>query len=169
MKLGSTLQGFLKNGNRESRSRPEHSTKNTGKPALKVAGEDPIPVYPEMAIELGTNQASAHINGSLLTADEAHDTGDSAKRPKEVMVQVLEKPYTTSYFLPGKLEGRPVQFLVDTGCTTNLLSKQVFDRLPERVRSCLEESDSHGIMADGGTVAFLQDIDTATPSKGRKD
>ena len=69
-------------------------------------------------------------------------------------MRVLEKPYTTSYFLPGKLEGRPVQFLVDTGCTTNLLSKQVFDRLPERVKNCLEESDSHGIMADGTQLPF---------------
>ena len=53
-----------------------------------------------------------------------------------------------SYFLPGKVVGRPVQFLIDTGCTTNLLSKQVFDRLSEHVRSYLEKIDSHGVMAD---------------------
>ena len=72
----------------------------------------------------------------------------------DTVAQVLERPYTTSYFLPGKLEGRPVQFLIDTGCTTNLLSKHVFDRLPERVKSGLEESDSHGVMADGTQLPF---------------
>ena len=73
---------------------------------------------------------------------------------EEAAVQALERPYTTSYFLPGKLEGKPVQFLVDTGCTTNLLSKHVLNRLPERVRSELEESDSHGVMADGTQLPF---------------
>ena len=72
----------------------------------------------------------------------------------DTVAQVLERPYTTSYFLPGKLEGRPVQFLIDTGCTTNLLSKHVFDRLPERIKSGLEESDSHGVMADGTQLPF---------------
>ena len=34
--------------------------------------------------------------------------------------------YTASYFLPGKLEGRSVQFPINTGCTTNLLFKGVW-------------------------------------------
>ena len=119
---------------RESRSRPERRKRKTDKPALKVAGEDQTSGNPELTIELGNDQTGAQTNGTLLAADEAQDTG--------------------SYFFPGKLEGRPVQFLVDTGCTTNLLSKQVFDRLPERVKNCLEESDSHGIMADGTQLPF---------------
>ena len=55
---------------------------------------------------------------------------------KEVnMAQLADsgQPYSNSYFIPGTIEGRPVQFLVDTGCTTNLISKHVFDRLPTRV------------------------------------
>ena len=47
-----------------------------------------------------------------------------------------------------------MQFLVDAGCTTNLLFTHVFDRLPEQVKSGLEESDSHGIMADGTQLQF---------------
>ena len=73
---------------------------------------------------------------------------------RDAVVQVLEKPYTTSYFLLGKLEGKPVQFLVDTGCTTNLLFKHVFDRLPVRVKNGLEKSNSPGIMADGTQLPF---------------
>ena len=40
------------------------------------------------------------------------------------------------------------------GCTTNLLSKQVFGKLPEQVRNCPEEGDSHCIMADGTQLSF---------------
>ena len=58
------------------------------------------------------------------------------------------------HFLPGKVEGRPVQFLIDTGCTTDLLCKQVFDKLSSAARSLLEESDSHSLMADGTRLTF---------------
>ena len=50
----------------------------------------------------------------------------------------LERPHRSSYFLPGKLKRQPVHFLIDTGCNTKLLSKRVFDHLPERVRNSIE-------------------------------
>ncbi|XP_067931045.1 retroviral-like aspartic protease 1 [Watersipora subatra] len=65
------------------------------------------------------------------------------------MVQALSRPHSTSYFLPGRVERQPIQFLLDTGCTTNPLNKQVFDRLSGAVRDQLGESDSHGLLADG--------------------
>ena len=65
------------------------------------------------------------------------------------------KPYNTCYFLPGKVQGKPVRFLIDTGCTTNLLAKHVFDRLPPSSRQTLRPyTDSHGTMADGSTLPF---------------
>ena len=60
------------------------------------------------------------------------------------------RPYNTCYFLPGRVQGLPVQFLIDTGCTTNLLGKHVFDRLPRAVRATLQkDAGPHGTMADG--------------------
>lgn len=38
-----------------------------------------------------------------------------------------DSPYKVSYFLPGRLEEKPVQFLIDTGCTASLLSRRVFE------------------------------------------
>ena len=70
------------------------------------------------------------------------------------MAQDLSRPYSTSYFFPGKVEGRPIQFPLNTGCTTNLLNKHVFDRLPGAVRDQLEESDSHGLLADRTRLPF---------------
>ena len=65
------------------------------------------------------------------------ETGEQAQ-------QVFERPHQASYFIPGHVEGCPVQFLLDSSCTTNLLGKQVFDRLPERIRSQKEEYARHG-------------------------
>ena len=44
--------------------------------------------------------------------------------------------------------------MVDTVYTTNLLPKHVFDRLPEHLRSELEESNSYGVMADRMQLLF---------------
>lgn len=66
----------------------------------------------------------------------------------------LERPHRASYFLPGKLERRPLHYLIDTGCNTNLISKKTFDGLPERVRATLERHDKFGILADGSKLAF---------------
>ena len=68
--------------------------------------------------------------------------------------QPLDRPFGPSYFIPGKVEGKPVLCLLDTGCTTNLIGKHVFDRLPEGLRKQLVESDTTGMMADGTRLPF---------------
>ena len=45
-------------------------------------------------------------------------------------------------------------YLVDTGCNTNLISKRVFDRLPQHIRDQLMSCDTHGQMADGTKLPF---------------
>ena len=46
-----------------------------------------------------------------------------------------------------------MQVLVDTGCTTNLLAKRIFDQLPPRIQATREEYAAHGIMANGARLA----------------
>lgn len=81
--------------------------------------------------QLPSPQISQKSTGSSLL-EETKDT------------QVIGRPYRAIYLLPGRLKGKPVQFLIDTVCTTNLLSKTVFNKLPTRVKEPLEESNSHG-------------------------
>ena len=69
--------------------------------------------------------------------------------------QIYDRPYRASYFIPGKVEGRPAQFLLDTGCTTNLLAKHIFDRLPEQIKSRRQDYASHGLLADGTRLPFF--------------
>ena len=131
--------------------------------ALKAAGQTqghaapPVLETTELPSRMtgsGASKLDGLGDGRLLAASRTPSEKSLIDEPVETTVRTLERPYTTSYFLPGKLEGKPVQFLIDTGCTTNLLSKQVFNRLPERVKGYLEESDSHGIMADGTQLPF---------------
>ena len=52
-------------------------------------------------------------------------------------------------FIPGRVEGKQVKFLVDTGCSHSLLSKVVFDRLPSKLRANLQPRDTTAALADG--------------------
>ena len=57
-------------------------------------------------------------------------------------LEPLDRPFGPSYFIPGKVKGKPVLCLLDTGFTTNLIGKHVFDCLPD------------GMMADGTRLLF---------------
>lgn len=69
-------------------------------------------------------------------------------RERETIAQVVERPYQVSYFLPSRIEGKPVEFVVDAGCTTNMLSKT------DRIKGLLEESQPDGLMADDTPLPF---------------
>jgi len=65
------------------------------------------------------------------------------------------QPYGSSYFLPGKILGKAATFLLDTGCTTNLLSRHLFDTLGAQKRASLEPyEDAHGTLADRSCIPF---------------
>lgn len=61
------------------------------------------------------------------------------------------KPYLSSHFLPGKLEGKPVQLLIDTWCTTK---RHVFERLPQLEKNRLWQSDPYELMANDTRLQF---------------
>jgi len=54
-------------------------------------------------------------------------------QPRQVRIQ----PHGSSYFLPGKIAGKPANFLFDSGCTTNILSRQFFDTLGVTIKKGL--------------------------------
>ena len=76
------------------------------------------------------------------------------KYRKPAKARLLGRPHSASYFLLRKIESRAVQLLLDIGCTTNLLRKQVFDQLPRVVRDQLKESDTHGLFDDRTWLLF---------------
>lgn len=72
--------------------------------------------------------------------------------------QVEERHYGVSYLLPGQIEGRSIQLLTDTECTTNLLSKAVYNRLPDQTKKTIEERQSRGVLADVTQLPFYDII-----------
>ena len=80
------------------------------------------------------------------------DTADS--HVSHLEEEGIFRPHQDSYFLPGKIGGRNLQCLLDSGCTTNILSKHVFDRLPTRFKEQLEAKKTHGALADGTQISF---------------
>ncbi|XP_067932718.1 uncharacterized protein [Watersipora subatra] len=99
----------------------------------------------------GEWEAEATAEG---TARGAVQTTPTQRTQEATCKQALDRPHSTSYFLPRKVEAHALQFLVDTGCTTNLLNRRVFDRLPEAVKNRLEASHSHGLLTDGTRLPF---------------
>ena len=87
--------------------------------------------------------------------------GHPTAQPQEIRAETIGenwRPYSTSYFLMGRLEGKTCKLLVDTGCTTNLLSKHLFDTLPRTTRDQLSDYESHWILADGSQLPFYGTI-----------
>jgi len=75
--------------------------------------------------------------------------------PPETNRSRSTQPYGSSYFLPGNILGKAVTFLLNTGCTTNLLSRRLFDTLGARERASLEPYEgAHGTLADGSCIPF---------------
>jgi len=88
--------------------------------------------------------------------------------PQATNRSVNAQPYGSSYFLPAKLAGKAVTFLLDTGCTTNLLSRRLFDILSARDRSSLEPYDGeHGTLADGSGIPFYGVVESVIKRSAR--
>lgn len=104
-------------------------------------------------------------NGGLPTQEEMErDTGRPGVGTPVMPVvegtlqcgsQVVGHPHHGSLFLDGRVAGKIVKLLIDTGCTTNLLSKTLFDRLAQNVRQQLVPPEAeHGLTADGSPLRF---------------
>ena len=56
------------------------------------------------------------------------------------------------YYLPGNVERQKCMFLLDTGCTFNIISRQLFERLTPRIQSQLRPTTYHGITDSGSPL-----------------
>jgi len=78
------------------------------------------------------------------------------------------QPHGESYFLPGKVAGKAVTFLLDLGCSTNILSKRVFDTLPPKERRELTpHTGEPGTLADGSRLPFYGVVELTGRVRGQ--
>jgi len=79
-------------------------------------------------------------------------------QPQQVRVQ----PYGSSFFLPGHIAGKPAHFLLDSGCTTNILSRQFFHTLGVAIKRRLAPYEGGpGTLAGGSCIPFCGIIELA--------
>jgi len=91
---------------------------------------------------------------SKLRAREVSPAG--IKHTKRVRVQ----PYGGSYFLPGMIANTAATFLLDSECTTNLLSRPLFNTFSPGDRAGLESHQrEHGRLADRLCIPFYDIIE----------
>ena len=91
------------------------------------------------------NGADTHSDAKQLSPTNAVRLAYYSK-PKE--------PHHGIYFMPGKVEGKGCQFLLDTGCSTNILSKRMFNLLQPSTRNRLIPINSIASLADGSSLDF---------------
>lgn len=107
-------------------------------------------------------EESVEIRGKQMPTKAPNISGQIEECSSEVGCMNMENPehpYSSSLFVPGKIVGKVVNILLDSGCTTNLLSKRVLDRLPEAVRDTLQPPETaQGLQADGSPIVFLGTI-----------
>jgi len=110
-------------------------------------------VYPDIGGELTT---SPQKSPRLKRLGKPHTKRAPPRLAEaECAGGVREQPHGDSYFLRGKVAGSSITFLLDSGCTTNLLSRQVFDTLLLKERRELAPyTGEPGTLADESRIPF---------------
>ena len=75
-------------------------------------------------------------------------------------IKLLERPHRSTWFLLGRVGRVPIQILIDTGCTTNLMSKAIFDRLEEATQESIEPCEAFGTLANRDKLRFQHMVKT---------
>jgi len=113
---------------------------------------------------LDTGEGQLIPQGIALIVEGAVNHGVKHEGPHSTETEhtggVRVQPRGDSYFLSGKVAGRPVTFLLDSGCTKNLLNRRVFDALPPKERRRIEPyTGEHGTLADGSCIPFYSIVE----------
>lgn len=61
-------------------------------------------------------------------------------------------------YIPGKVEGKTLQYLIDTGSSENILSRNLFNTLPPHVKKTLQADETRASLADGSGLLIYGTI-----------
>ena len=79
------------------------------------------------------------------------------KEDPQDAIPAVSHSVTTDYHLQGTIEGVPARFLVDTGATTSILNKNIWDRLNQQnsIRSLMAATDKKLVGVEGSPLKVL--------------
>ena len=119
---------------------------------------------PVKTISSGMRHAlrTKQIPVSLTDNSPSHSADDVQTTEYEEKCFVNFASTASALYIPGKVECYTVQHLVDSGCTLNLLSKRVYDKLPKKFAGGIQPfNHSNGMLADGSGLQFYGQIQLA--------
>ena len=82
----------------------------------------------------------------------ADDDDEKIERPLEGVVEVIS---STGWYVPGKLQGVPTDFLIDSGSTYTIIDEELYEGLPENVKTPLEPLEMVLRSANGEILKVL--------------
>ena len=146
--------------------RPEEPRQAGGRPrpAQRFPGNAPATPRLEAAHQgqRWTDEDPAKQTGPPAPQQIKHSVPAAGRGPPAVhgpaRVATHSLGYPSSLFIPGRVGGRNLTFLIDTGCTHNLLSRAVYDRLPASIRQRMQTQESTAAMADGSGLPIYGSI-----------
>jgi hypothetical protein len=100
------------------------------------------------------------------SGQQSYSEGQASQGTKQPPNMTLQMPSVRTahtgdvscMYIPGKASTQKITYLVDTGCSHNLLSQDVFARLPKWMRNRLEPLDAQAVMADGSGLSIYGSI-----------
>ena len=110
---------------------PVSKTENPPVYAPAAPGAETVPSKRWEQINLCVDSTGCSPPVNLLT-EPAGCTPAGLPSDQQVTTQAVT--YIGSLFVPERVTGKNLNFLVDTGCTHHLLSRTVFDHLPAQTR-----------------------------------
>ena len=139
----------LRQNQRESegvQKSPARKTVDTSVDVPAAPAAETLPTRRWEQVNLRTDSVGRSSLGTLPAGPAGCTT---AGPPGDQRVTSQAVTYIGSLFVPGRVAGKNLNFLVDTGCTHNLLSRTVFDRLPAQTRQQMVYGETVAAMADG--------------------
>ena len=140
----------------DSNQRPSNpETKDTPVDVPAAPAVENLPPRRWEQVNLRTDSVGCSPSGVPPPVPAGHPT---ANPPSNQQVTSQAVTYIGSLFVPGRVAGKNLNFLVDTGCTHNLLSRTVFDRLPAQTRQQMVYGETVAAMADGSGLHIYGSI-----------
>ena len=149
---------MLRQGQKETEGvqrSPGKKTEDTSVDVPTAPAAETLPPRRWEQVNLRTDSVGCSPQGVTSAGPAGHAT---ACPPDDQRVTSQAVTYIGSLFVPGRVAGRNLSFLVDTGCTHNLLSRTVFDRLPAHSRQQMVYGETVAAMADGSGLHIYGSI-----------
>ena len=113
-------------------------------------------VVPCHLVKAGYATAGQRPEGGKQHLNAVSEPSNQNKDPQDA-IPAVSHSVSTDYHLQGTIEGVPARFIVDTGATTSILNKNIWDRLNQQnsTRSLMAATDKKLVGVESSPLKVL--------------